>query len=88
MSSVPGPPTLGQKYSGIPERLLDKATELKRQTYSLSTTDIVPRTTTGELPIIPKGYSRTRFNQAIQAVRSQIGEENVVLNTDSLNDGW
>ncbi|KAJ9493574.1 hypothetical protein H2202_010948 [Exophiala xenobiotica] len=86
MSFVPGPPTLGQKYSGIPERLLDKATELKRQTYSLSTTDIVPRTTTGELPIIPKGYSRTRFNQAIQAVRSQIGEENVVLNTDSLND--
>lgn len=88
MSAVQRPPTLGEKYSGIPERLLEKATEVKRQTYALLTTDVVERKEDTQLPVIPKGYSRSRFNQAVQTLRSQIGGENVVLNTEPLNDGW
>lgn len=88
MSPVPGPPTLTEKYSGIPERLLDKATALKRQSYALATTDVVPRSNGIELPVIPKGYSRPRFNQAVESIRSHIGADNVKLNTEALIDGW
>lgn len=89
MSSVPRPPTLNQKYSGIPERLLEKATKVKQQTYAALTTDVAQQRAAGiELPVIPKGYPRTRFNKAIESIQSQIGAANVELNTGALVDGW
>lgn len=88
MSSVEPPPTLTKTYSGIPERLLDKATSLKREVAALTTSGVVPRTEDVELPIIPTGYSRSRFNSAIEAVERLIGRENVELNTKPLVDGW
>lgn len=88
MSSFQPPPKLSDKYSGIPERLLDKATALKRQVVELSTSEIVPRSSNIELPVIPSGYPRTRFNRAIESLRSLIGPENVELNDKPLDDGW
>ncbi|OQV05102.1 FAD binding domain-containing protein [Cladophialophora immunda] len=89
MSSVPKPPTLDQKYSGIPERLLEKATKVKQQTYAALTTDVAQqRAASIELPVIPKGYPRIRFNKAIESIQSQIGAVNVELNTGALVDGW
>jgi len=55
MSPVTGLTTLTEKYSGIPERLLDKATALKRKPYALATIDVVPRSIRIDLPVIPKG---------------------------------
>ncbi|KAJ9149489.1 putative Alpha methylacyl-CoA racemase [Pleurostoma richardsiae] len=72
MSSFRPPPTLAEKHSGIPERLLAKATAVKRQTEELLTTDIVPRSSDIELPVIPKGYPRARFNTAIDEIGSMI----------------
>lgn len=88
MSSFQPPPKLSDKYSGIPERLLDKATVLKRQVVELSTSEIVPRSSNIELPVIPSGYSRPRFNKAIESLRSLIGPGNVELNDKPLDDGW
>jgi len=81
-------PTLAESYSGIPERLLEKATALKEESFALQTLEISPRKTGVELPIIPKGYSRSKFNQAIKSLCTSIGRDNVKLNTDSLDDGW
>ena len=88
MSSFTPPPTLAERHSGIPERLLAKATAVKRQTEALQTTSIVPRPSDVELPVIPKGYPRARFNKAIAEIRSLIGADNVKLNIDPLVDGW
>ncbi|KAK9774023.1 putative Vanillyl-alcohol oxidase [Seiridium cardinale] len=88
MSSFQPPPTLTESYSGIPERLLDKATGLKRDVEALSTTSVVPRREDVQLPIIPAGYPRARFNRAIEEIRSLIGNANVELNVNPLIDGW
>ncbi|KAH7147151.1 vanillyl-alcohol oxidase [Dactylonectria estremocensis] len=88
MSSFQPPPKLSDKYSGIPERLLEKATAMKREVVKLSTSEIVPRPSNVELPVIPSGYSRPRFNRAIESLRTLIGPENVELNNKPLDDGW
>jgi hypothetical protein len=88
MSSIEPPPTLTKIYSGIPERLLDKATSLKHEVTALTTGSVVPRTENVELPIIPAGYSRSRFNSAIEAIELLIGRQNVELNIQPLVDGW
>ena len=87
-SSLQPPPKLSDKYSGITERLLDKATVLKRQVVELSTSEIVPRSSNIELRVIPSGYSRPRFNRPIESLRSLIGPENVELNDKPLDNGW
>lgn len=86
MSTISPPPTLAEKYSGIPEHLLDKATKVKEQTYSLATIGATPRR--AELPIIPRGHSRPRFQEALAALEQELGKDNVKVNNDSLIDGW
>lgn len=81
-------PTLEEKYSGIPTRLLDKATKLKEENWALKTFEKSPRKASVELPVIPKGYVRSKFNQAIQVLSAAVGWENVKLNTGELDDGW
>lgn len=87
-NSVPPPPTWPETYSGIPGRLLGKATAVKINTAALQTVGIVPRKRDLELPVIPKGYSRSRFLEAIKSISSNIGEQNVALNVKPLDDGW
>jgi hypothetical protein len=81
-------PVLEDKYSGIPSRLLGKATKAKERVYNNQTIGTVQRESSKELPVLPKGYPRQRFNDAIDAISRAIGRENVVLNTAPLVDGW
>lgn len=77
-------PTLGNKYSGIPERLLAKATKAKDLVYKNQTLAVVPR----KLVALPLGYPAEKFQEAILAIGKTLGAENVALNDQPLDDGW
>lgn len=82
---VKDPPTIREKYSGIPERLLDKARKSKQQLFQNQSKTINSRV---RLPVVPQGVSQAAFNAAIAELRSQLGDANVVLNDHPLDDGW
>ena len=83
--SVADPPTLHDKYSGIPERLLEKAREAKRLVYQNQSKNVRSRV---HLPVVPVGISQPAFNVAIAELRDQLGHSNVVSNDQPLDDGW
>lgn len=83
--TVADPPTLRDKYSGIPERLLEKARNAKRLVYQNQTKKASDRI---RLPVVPLGLSQPTFNSAIGELRAQIGDANVVINDQPLDDGW
>lgn len=84
--AVPDPPTLHQRYSGIPQRLLGKARKVKEAVY-LNQTQAASEDRV-QLPVIPKGITEPLFNKAIEELRGQLGRDNVVLNDQPLVDGW
>jgi len=85
--TTPPPPTLAQKYSGVPERLASVAQVAKDKFYAHKTLpETVPRRK--ELPRLPPGTTRENFDRAIFELRNQIGSPNVVLNDRPLVDGW
>lgn len=84
-SPISHPPTLRDRYSGIPERLLGKACKAKQQVFANQTKDIDRR---ARLPVIPKGITLPLFNAAIGELQLQLGNENVVVNDQPLVDGW
>lgn len=79
------PPTLGDRYSGIPERLLDKARAAKELVYQNQTKQTSSRI---RLPVVPKGISLAVFSTAISELQGRLGAANVVLNDQALDDGW
>ena len=83
---VPDPPTLEERYSGIPERLLDKARKTKKQTFQNQTKGL--RDLRTRLPVLPQGVNEGTFNQAIEDLRNRLGADNVVINDQPLSDGW
>ena len=85
-AAAPDPPTLSQSYSGIPERLLNKARNAKKLVYENQTKGISCRRIRG--PVIPKGITQPLFDAAIQELQSQLGNEHVVVNDQPLVDGW
>lgn len=84
---VTPPPTIEDVYSGGPSRLSKEAGVVKNLLYSSRTLPIQQkRRTTLRLP--PE-TSLEVFNDAIQDLRKQIGEDNVTVNdAESLQDGW
>ena len=85
-STLTDPPTLQQKHSGIPERLLDKARAAKARAFENLTIDISsPRKS---LPVLPKGVKQASFDKAIAELGEALGKENVVINDKPLVDGW
>ncbi|POR33555.1 Putative aryl-alcohol oxidase vanillyl-alcohol oxidase [Tolypocladium paradoxum] len=82
---VQDPPTLHDRYSGIPERLLEKARKAKEQVYRNQTKQISSRV---RLPVVPKGISHSAFGAAIRELQGRLGTANVVLNDQALDDGW
>ncbi|KAF2276817.1 FAD-linked oxidase-like protein [Westerdykella ornata] len=84
--SLPQTPTLASAHTGIPERLLHKATYAKSLIYDGKT---VPDTYSLErgLPI-PQGISKKAFLSAIEELKSAIGNENVQLNEKEVKNGW
>lgn len=78
-------PTLASKHSGIPEKLLDKARAVKKETFDRRTKPVNERQ---RLPVIPQGIEREAFLEALDALRKDIGAENVEVNDKPLKDGW
>ncbi|KUI57788.1 hypothetical protein VP1G_05073 [Cytospora mali] len=78
-------PILGQKHSGIPEYLLDKAREAKKGIFETRTKPLNERS---RLPVVPLGIDRDKFFEALDELRQEIGPENVELNDKPLRDGW
>lgn len=85
-SDLPQTPTLSSSHSGIPSRLLPKATHAKSLIYAGKT---VPDTQTLSrgLPI-PLGISKTAFLSAITELQTSLGAENVQLNDTEIKNGW
>lgn len=78
-------PTLPQKYSGIPQILLDTARAAKKQTFGQRTK---PQNDRQRVPVIPQGVEKDTFFEALDALRKEIGTDNVELNDRPLKDGW
>ncbi|KAF2643891.1 glycolate oxidase [Massarina eburnea CBS 473.64] len=82
----PPPPTLSEKYSGVPSHLASVAQETKDRFWSYKTVpDSVPRRRDLRLP---PDTTREAFDEAIAALREALGSDNVVLNDQPLVDGW
>lgn len=85
--AIPITPTLEDKHSGIPSRLLHKATKAKSLIWE-GRTSSSPQSSQ-EYPVLPQGISKLVFNTAIAALQSQLGSENVVVNDKAPEDsGW
>lgn len=86
MKNQTPPPGLDARYSGISPRLAKIAQQAKNRLYSNKTVpESVPRRHGVRLP---PDTTRETFDEAIVALRSALGEENVVLNDQPLVDGW
>jgi len=84
-SSSASVPLLSEKYSGIPEWLLDKAREAKA--HALSVTTKIDSTEPRAVAY-PPGVEKHVFNEALDELARELGTENVVLNDQPLKDGW
>jgi hypothetical protein len=80
------PPTLELKYSGIPERLLEKARKTKQLVFQNQTKE--SHTKRERDLAIPKGVSKRAFSDAISELQGILGAQYVVLNDKALEDGW
>lgn len=78
-------PVLGQKHSGIPEYLLDKARDAKKGIFDTRTK---PQNERSRLPVIPQGIDADKFFEALDELRQELGAEHVELNDKPLRDGW
>jgi hypothetical protein len=85
-SNLPITPTLNSVHSGIPERLLPKATYAKSLIYDGKTTSDTVTLARG-LPI-PQGISKKAFLAAIDELKSSLGAQHVQLNEKEVKNGW
>lgn len=74
---------------GIPARVTDYANIYKKKFEENATTaELSPRKESkNDLPVLPPGIDRKRFNEAIIELKSIIDGE-VVLVDETLDDGW
>jgi hypothetical protein len=86
MKTQAPPPTLEERYSGVPSRLASIAQEAKDRLYSHKT---APESVARQRGVrLPPYTTREAFDEAIRALRKTLGEENVALNDKPLVDGW
>jgi len=81
----------GRWAPGAPPRLYSLEKVIKQKIVDNSTVNLDgnPRREASEdLPVLPPGVSRGKFNAAIEELKKAIGAENVVLNDQPLVDGW
>lgn len=80
-------PTFPDAHSGVPTRLEDDAAERKTHHLSLRTkTTLDPRNE--DVPVLPPGMTREAFGLAMEELKKNIGDVNVVFNDKPLDDGW
>lgn len=79
-------PTLLEKHSGIPPRLLKTAEETKSKILALKTLpESVPRQKGLKLP---PNTTLEQFTTAIKELKKELGDDAVELNDKPLVDGW
>ena len=81
----------GRWAPGAPERLkaFEKIIKQKVIDNTTATLDGLPRRESSEdLPVLPPGVSRRKFNVAIEELKKAIGAGNIELNDKPLIDGW
>jgi hypothetical protein len=81
----------GRWAPGAPPRLYNLEKIVKQKIEDNKTVDLdgLPRREAAEdLPVLPPGVSRGKFNAAIEELKKAIGAENVELNDKPLVDGW
>lgn len=84
--TLPPTPTLSEKHSGIPTRLLPKATLAKSLIYAGRTEPDAAPLTRG-LPV-PQGISKAAFLAALEELRELLGPEHVQVNDAQVTNGW
>ena len=81
----------GRWAPGAPERLKSLEEIIKKKIEDNKTVNLDgnPRKEAlQDLPVLPPGISREKFNTAIDELKKIIGAENVELNDQPLVDGW
>ncbi|KAI0130442.1 hypothetical protein BJ170DRAFT_314997 [Xylariales sp. AK1849] len=84
-----GIPTLPSRHSGIPSYLLSKAHRTKAAILEGSTDK--PHSSDSEVRrevAIPQGIEKDAFFQALEKLKTTLGEANVEVNGGKLVDGW
>lgn len=86
-NNLPEAPTLLEKHSGVPERLVDQAKRAKgllfsRRTKGESTSNLERRVQ------LPPYTTQEKFDDAISQLRKVVGEQYVHINDGVLVDGW
>lgn len=80
-------PSLNQIHTGVPERLSKEAALARESMYALRT--LPPSLSRqGDLPRLPPNTTRKNFNEAIAALKKELGSSKVELNDKPLEDGW
>ena len=86
-TTLPETPTLLEKHSGIPARLMDQAKRAKELLFSRrskgNSTSTEPRRVQ-----LPPYTSQEKFDRAIIRLKSLVGASYVHLNDGALVDGW
>jgi hypothetical protein len=81
----------GRWDPGAPPRLKDLEQIIKKKIDDNVTVNLdgnPRREASHDLPVLPPGVSRSKFNSAIDELKKAIGAENVELNDQPLVDGW
>jgi hypothetical protein len=73
-------------YSGIPERLLNKAVREKSRLWQNQSKEFQTPRKRGLA--IPAGIGRVEFVKALEELSQNLGKDHVVLNDQPLEDGW
>jgi hypothetical protein len=84
--NLPQTPTLNDKHSGIPARLLHKATYAKSLIYDGRTVSDTVQLERGLA--VPQGISKNAFLAAIDELKTSLGPDNVQLNDKEIKGGW
>jgi hypothetical protein len=79
-------PTLQEKHSGVPPRLVDQAKRAKKLLFSRRNTG---ETSGSERRLqLPPDTTREQFDAAIKKLKGILGEGHVIVNDGVLIDGW
>lgn len=78
-------PLMNSLYSGVPDRLISDARDVKNRLYSIKT---LPPSVSRTRVALPPDVSQDQYNQAIAELEETIGKVNVQINNQPLQDGW
>jgi hypothetical protein len=87
-SNLPKTPTLLEKHSGVPTRLVDQAKRAKGLLFSRRTKEDRAPSSTPRRVQLPPDTTQEKFDEAIAQLRAVVGDQYVQVNDGALIDGW